>query len=105
MLLQEELKAINLQALKEIRDMGYDRDEAIMQEKVKIINLQEKIIKLTEENKSYAAELNKMKVSYQKVLKQLNDYRKIIEEKVPKEICEQCFEETMVVNGDQESTL
>ena len=86
LLLQEELKAINLQALTEIREMGYNRDDAIMQEKVKIINLQEKIIKITEENKASLVELNKIKGAYQKLLRQCNQYQRIVQENVPEEV-------------------
>jgi hypothetical protein len=62
--LQEELKMVNQQAITELRSAGYEHDNAVIQEKVKIINLQEKIIKLGEENRRLLEELKQERQLY-----------------------------------------
>jgi len=92
--LQEELKSVNQQAIIELRNAGYDRDDAVMQEKVTIINLQEKIIRLTEENKWLFNDLNKAKSLNNQTTRKLEFYDKMLQECVPNEVREQYIQKT-----------
>jgi hypothetical protein len=87
--LQEELKNVNSQAIVEIRNLGYERDDAVMQEKVTIINLQEKIIRITEENKELSEALSKAKALHIETAKKLSFTQKMLQECVPDEAREQ----------------
>jgi len=87
--LQEELKMANQQAITKVREMGYERDDAVMQEKVKIINLQEKSLKLTEDNRILSIEIHKIKALDKQTAQKLEFYRKMIQACVPEEAREQ----------------
>lgn len=101
--LREEIKVINQQAITEVRNVSYDGHEALMQEKVKMINLQEKVIRLTEQSKQLAIELEKMKALNTQALKELEANKKTAQEYQPlKSIAQQAAEEISqeLTNGE-----
>ncbi len=70
--LQQELREVNQYALDKLRSMGYEGDEALMAEKVRVIHLEDKL-------KALESELKKQKEAHQRLSQILNRKEGFIE--------------------------
>ena len=67
--LREELKAVNEQALSEVKKVSCNGHDALMLEKVNLINAQEMIIRLTEKVTQLTTALTNSRMEIQRMLK------------------------------------
>ncbi len=87
--LQQELRQINKDSLEQIKKMGFEGDDAVIREKVKTIQLEEKINILSEQLKSLEKTLKIEKEANQSLRQQLKDQKAFRQKMVTQEQLQQ----------------
>ncbi len=80
--LRQELREVNQASLAQVREMGYQGDEALMEEKVKSLNLQEKVSALEKELSSLQQQLAREQQANQPLRNEIEKQRRLIENTV-----------------------
>lgn len=80
--LRQELRESHRHSLEQIKDLGYAGDEALIQEKVKVVQLEDKLGGLSKKVKSLEAELQMARDKYQPLIQQIQQQKGFIQKVV-----------------------